>query len=117
MFKELGPKFEEKLLSVATCFAETEIQSEGDDASTRISLSLENGEEVEMEYSTSCSYSITVQISKQELQKWKDAYTRDPHFNLVVGIKENEQEVKLTFPQYHRSEEGLVYFEDLLGNT
>ena len=113
MFKELGLKFEERLLTVATSFAEAKINCEDESASMSVMLSLANGEEIEMEYLTSQFYSTTVWISKQELQKWKSAYTKDLHFKLVVKTKEDDQDGNLTFPQYHQSEEGLMYLKTL----
>ena len=58
-----------------------------------------------------------VQIDRQEVQKWKNAYAKDPHYNLVIESKKKEEEASLTFSQYHLSEEGLIYFEDSVGNT
>ena len=117
MFEELGPKFEEKLLDVAMKFAEAELQLEDNSLSAKVPLSLSDGKEVEIHYSTLQTYSTTVQIDEQELRKWKDAYAKDPHFKLVIESKIRNEETGLTFSQYHHSEEGLIYFEDSVGNT
>ena len=117
MFEELGPKFEEKLLNVAARFAEAELLLEDDSLSVKVPLALSDGKEIEIQCSTSQTYSTTVQINKQELLKWKSAYAKDPHFKLVVESKTKGEEASLTFPQYHHSEEGLIYFEDSVGNT
>ena len=53
MFDELAPRFEEKLLTVATQFAEAELLTEESDLTTGIPLSLVSGEEVNIQYSTS----------------------------------------------------------------
>ena len=52
MFKELGPKFEEKLLKVAAHFVEAELLIEDDKISTRVPVSLVDDKEIEIEYST-----------------------------------------------------------------
>ena len=56
MFEELGLKFEERLLTVATSFAEAEMDCEDESISTSVMLSLANSEEVEMGYLTSQSH-------------------------------------------------------------
>ena len=45
----------------------------------------------ELTYVTSQMYSTMVQVSKQELESWRDTYTRDPRFSVVLkNKKENE---------------------------
>lgn len=117
MFEELGSKFEEKLLKVAAHFVEAELLIEDDKISTRVPVSLADDKEIEIEYSTSRSYSTTVQINEQELQKWKKAYQEDPHFSQVLKAQEGGKETDTFYSQYHHSEDGLIYFEDSTGNT
>lgn len=117
MFEELGQKFEERLLTAAAHFAEAELEVEDNNISMSVPLALANGEEVGTEYSMSWSYSTTVQIDKNEVQRWTDAYARDLHFKSVIEDKRENKETGLTFSQYHYSVEGLVYFEGSMGNT
>lgn len=118
MFEELGSRFEERLLTVATHFAETELQIEDDHVFMDVPLSLDNGEEVKIHYPTSRTYSTTVQVSTEELQRWKSVYREDPHFSLIIAsAKGDAEETDAKFSQYHQSEEGLIYFEDSSGNT
>ena len=117
MFEELGPRFEEKLLTAATQFIETELQIEEDNVSTSLPLVLSNGKEVELQYSTSRSYTTTIQIDALEVQKWKNEYARDLHSKLVVEDKKEDNETGLSCSQYHYSAEGLLYFKDSAGNT
>ena len=117
MFEELGPEFEENLIKVATHFAETELLVEDDKISISVAISLSNGDETKIEYSMLRSYSTTIRISEQELQKWRRAYEKDPHFHLVLQSKKENKEMDDTYSQYHHSKEGLIYFEDSIGNT
>ena len=117
MFEELGPKFEERLLTAATRFAEAELYLEHDNTSTDIPLRWENEEEIRIPYLTPRSFSLTVQIDDQEVQKWKNAYAKDPHFIQVLEGRKKDGDANLTFQQYHYSEDGLIYFEDSIGNT
>ena len=117
MFEELGPKFEEKLLTVAARFAESELQLEEDRTTVNLPLTLPNGEEVNIQHLTSKSFSTTVHVSESELHEWRNAYLRDPHFKLVCESRSGDKNTNLTFSQYHYSEEGLIYFEDSSGNT
>ena len=117
MFEELGPKFEEKLLTVATSFAESELQLENENMSLSVSLPLVEDREVTIPYDTLQTYSTIVQIDDQEIRRWKDAYVEDTHFNLVSKNKEKEDGVNAAFPQYHISKEGLIYFVDSMGKS
>lgn len=116
MFKELSPKFEEKLLTVATCFAEAEILLVYDNTLVNIPLNLDGGREVGIPYQTSQSFSTTIQIESQEIQNWKDAYASNLHFSQVLKNQGKGGNENLTFQQYHHSEDGLIYFEDSIGN-
>ena len=118
MFEELGPKFEERLLTVATRFIESELQLEEDNAIHSIYLPSAGDREIVIPYSTSQSYSTIVRLDQEEIREWKNAYARDPHFNMVCKNKaEKEGLIDVTYPQYHCTEEGLVYFVDSTGNT
>lgn len=57
-----------------------------------------------------------VQVSKEELQIWRDVYARDLHFSVVLKNKKGD-ETNPTFSQYDFSKNRLVYFEDSAGNT
>ena len=74
MFEELGLRFEEKLLTVATHFAESELKVEDNSVSMEVLLVLIDGKGVEICYSTSYMHSTMVQVSGQELQRQKSAY-------------------------------------------
>ena len=117
MYEELGPSFEKKLLMVATHFAETELQLENDKTSEGTSSLSLHGKKIDVPYLVLCSYSTMVQIDDKEVQKWREAYAKDSHFSLVLDSMRKDEGVSLTFPQYHGSAEGLIYFEDSMGNT
>lgn len=117
MFEELGPKFEEKVLTVASHFAESELLLKSDSKCLDLSLSLEDGKEVTIPYETLRSYSTTIEINEEEIRKWKNAYAHDPHFNLVYKSNEEDEGTNITFPQYQCSKEGLIYFLDSTGNS
>ncbi|KAJ3901631.1 hypothetical protein F5879DRAFT_765691, partial [Lentinula edodes] len=52
-----------------------------------------------------------------EREKWIAAYSKDPHFVEVIRGRQSEKDMNHpVFPQYYIGEEGLVYFEDNLGN-
>ena len=97
MFKELGPQSEEILLTVATRFTEVELYLEHDNTSTNIPLRWENEEEIRIPYLTPRSFSLTIQIDNQEVQNWKNTYTRDPHFIQVLKGRKKDGDANLTF--------------------
>ena len=117
MFDELGPNFEEKLLMITAHFAETELQVEDDSISVKIPLELTNNGSVEVLSSTSWTFSTLVQINKEKIKKWRTAYANDLHYSQVLASRGKSKDAELAFPQYHHSEEGLIYFEDSVGNT
>jgi hypothetical protein len=79
---------------------------------------LHDGDSTALDYHSSEFYTILIGISQEEMQKWKDAYLLDPHFSKVLQILKEEKDVSQpTYPQYHYSDEGLIYFEDWKGNN
>jgi hypothetical protein len=119
MFEELGEKFEEKLLKVASKFASSEDLPPSKEIDLgEIELLLPSGEQSTTTYRTSSSYSILIGISSEEIELWRNSYKQDPHFSEVLEswrLEEDPERPK--FPQYHYSEEGLIYFEDWHGNN
>ena len=59
---------------------------------------------------------MMIHIDEQEIQKWKNAYTDDPHFHLVLESEKAGKKTGLAFSQYHHSGNSLIYFEDSVGN-
>src|ERR1700743_1370493 len=84
MYDDLGPKFEEKLLTVATRFISSQ-EVDADDVSIHLGdISLDSDEELSVPYISSQSYNVLVGISGAELNEWRAAYSEDPHFSQVL---------------------------------
>ncbi|KAI5886075.1 uncharacterized protein SCHCODRAFT_02474427, partial [Schizophyllum commune H4-8] len=61
---------------------------------------------------------VIVGLDDSELQTWRDAYQTDNHFRKVLDtLNKEENWSSPVYPQYHYSEQGLVYFEDSNGNN
>ena len=117
MFDELGPLFEENLLTVASNFMASELETVEDTTSIPVKLRVGNSDEVETYQTTSQSYSTLVGIDQDEISRWKRNYDEDPHFKLVLKTMREDEDNSVPFPQYQYSDNGLLYFEDSMGNT
>jgi hypothetical protein len=118
MYDDLGPKFEEKLLTVAARFIHSQETLGADHSMDLGDISLDLEEELIASYVTSQSYNVLVGIPEQELKDWTAAYFKDPHFAKVLkGWKKEANWTNPHFPQYHYSDSGLIYFEDWHGNN
>jgi hypothetical protein len=118
MFEELGPRFEEKLLTVASRFVATEEDStlEIDNHMTSVKIILEDGGSINIPYSTAKAYSILIGLAPSETERWRTAYQLDPHFNKVLQSFAFDKVDDPLYPQYFYGDEGLIYFEDSQGN-
>ena len=117
MFEELGPQFEETLLTVASNFMSSELKIEEENLHVPVNLRVGDHDEIETFQTTSRSYSILVGIDQDEISRWSIAYDEDPHFKSVLQTIRNDESEDIPFPQYHYSDNGLLYFEDSMGNT
>ncbi len=116
MFEELGNKFEDKLLSVASRYVQQNEASESSRYTSKFELSTEQGT-IETDYHTSSVYNVLVSLPKDELEEWQNGYNNDELFSKIIRQKRTETDIKRPVdPQYHYSEEGLLYFEDWNGN-
>ena len=114
MYEQLGEWFEERLLTVASNFVQIKDRvDDGNICNDEVRVENQEGIESSIMIPTSQNYSVVVGISEDELRKWKDDYEKDNHFSTV--LKSLRQGLD-TYPQYHYSEDGLIYFEDALGN-
>ena len=117
MFEELGPKFEEKLLTVASNFMASELQITEDTIHVPINLKVGDSEEVETLQTVSSKYTTLVGMDQDEVLKWKAAYDEDLHFSSVLKAIREDKDNNVPYPQYQYSDHGLLYFEDSMGNT
>lgn len=117
MFKELGPKFEEKLLTMASNFMVSELQITEDTIHVPINLKVGDSEEVETLQTASSKYTTLVGMDQDEVLKWKVAYDEDPHFSSVLKAIREDKDNNIPYLQYQYSDHGLLYFEDSMGNT
>ena len=117
MFDELGPQFEEKLLTVASNFMISELKTSEETIYVPVKLQLGESEELDMLQSTSRSYSTLVGIDQDEIMRWKVGYNEDLHFKLVLKAIREDKDHSVPFQQYHYSDNGLLYFKDSKENT
>lgn len=123
-YDELGPQFEERLLTLAQDHS-SDISSRDEDVSVDVSVQVIPPES-DLEFSNSISYhaaataSLIIGISQEEHQTWLSNYDSDSHFKKVLQSLRKEDanedsEDFPVFPQYHLGEDGLIYFEDWNG--
>lgn len=121
MYAELGNKFEEKLLNVAAKYVASER-----DSSLNFNFErkmdpvpiISGTDKIEIPYFTSSSYSVLIGIEDSEIQKWIVGYKSDRHFSEVLRNWKGEKNwTNPLYPQYHYSDNGLIYFEDWEGNN
>ncbi|KAJ3979042.1 hypothetical protein F5890DRAFT_1383914, partial [Lentinula detonsa] len=61
--------------------------------------------------------SLLTAWSKDELNRWANAYQDDPHFVNVIQTRKLETDMNRPIhPQYFVADDNLIYFEDALGN-
>jgi len=115
MYQELGNRFEEKLLTVAARFVESEDE---EPLNVHVSKVETKGNESGTDYHTAKNYSIVIGIGQKEINQWIEAYEDDIHFKDVIKSKRQDKEIlQPTYPQYFYADSGLIYFEDALGNN
>ena len=113
MYDELGERFEEKLLQVASKHA---ISLLSEQSATCASLEVHTSSSED--YSTSAYHSLVIGFSSKEYEKWKAAYLKDRHFKEVLdAMAATTDWAKPLYPQYYLRDDGLLMFEDGTTNT
>src|ERR1044072_168442 len=91
LYKEIGDKFEAKVLSIATVHA-------------RKNLKFPN---------SNVHHTLTISMPQEEFDKFLNAYKSDEHFNTVLeAIHNTKDPMNPPFPQYQVGDNGLLYFID-----
>lgn len=118
MYEELGPRFEERLLTVASHYLDSEMDDPSDLNATTFAvlhLHLINSHEF---HHTSSSYNVLVSISPEDLEKWQTSYDSNPVFQSIISDLQKEKHwIHPRHPQYHYSDDRLLYFKDWNGNN
>ena len=119
MFDELGERFEEKLLKVATSHAMAlSYESATEDSAIPVTcyLNLQSGIS-EYTCATSTTHSLLIGFSEGDLAEWVAGYMEDGHYKAVLKSLRNTTDwANPEFPQYYLREDGLILFSDSTGN-
>lgn len=120
MYDELGDRFEEKLLSAASSY----INSQDNEAlalhteESCIKVPLPTGMEADVLYSSSAYFMTLIGISPDEVEQWRQGYMEDPHFTKVMeAFRTEDNFADPAYSQYIYSDNGLIFFEDSQGNS
>src|ERR1700679_2743861 len=106
MYSELGERFEEKLLNVASKFVNsaTEAPEYAYTASDSLEILLPEGGSLVQDYAMSSAYSILVGMNTDDLEGWKKAYIADNLYSKVLRASKIG-ETKAGY--YHKNRTGM----------
>ena len=113
MYSELGEKFEEKLLNVASKYINLNQNLPNYSHLTQDSLELmlPEGKSLVQDYATSNTYSVLVRMDNEGLESWKMSYATDQFYFKVLNAFQVNDDKDGNYPQYQLIE-GLIYFKD-----
>ena len=113
MYGELGERFEEKLLNVASKYKNSNQNLPDYSHLTQngLELMLPEGESLVQDYTTSNTYSVLVGMDNEGLGSWKRSYATDQFCSKVLHAFQVNNDKDTNYPQYQLIE-GLIYFED-----
>src|SRR5439155_11875124 len=118
LYKEIGDRFEAKVLAVAAVHARKNLQLKGN--IRRIILRTPRNTTVspdEFEDNICVQSTLTISMDSKEFVKFSDAYKDDDHFRQVLeAIQETKDPMNPPYPQYQVGDNGLLYFQDSNGN-
>jgi hypothetical protein len=117
MYDELGDKFKEKLLNVASKFVNptTETPEYSCTVLDDLEIPLPEGGNLVQNYVTSSTYSVLVGMNTDDLKDWKRAYTTDNLYSKALRASQINNDEVGHYMQY-QIRDGLAYFEDWNGN-
>jgi hypothetical protein len=106
LYKELGDKFKNQVIEVATAHV---LGNQIGVPEEYVLVNLESSNN----YITTKSLNLLVHTSESEVKKFMNAYSQDSHFSKVYkALKENYHPMNPPFPQYQVRDNGLLYFID-----
>ena len=117
MYSELGEKFEEKLLKVASKYINSNqnLPDYSHLAQDSLKLILPEGESLVQDYATSNTYSVLVGMDNEGLEFWKKGYATNQLYSKVLNTFQVNDDKDGNYPQYQLIE-GLISFKDWNGN-
>ena len=102
MYSELGEKFQEKLLNIASKYVNSsaKIPEYSDITSDGLEIILPEGESLVQDYATSSTYSILVGMNANDLEDWKKAYTANNLYSKILKVSQTDNNEAGNYPQY-----------------
>ena len=113
MYSELGEKFAEKLLNVASKYvnSNTDLPDYSHLDLDELELMLPKGESLIQDYATSNMCSILIGIDNEGLESWKKGHSTDSIYSKVLDAFHINGDKYRNYPQYQMIK-GLIYFKD-----
>jgi hypothetical protein len=114
LYQEIGDKFEEKVLKVASAHLATNLSPPTNLVNHSVETNSPSGRHQHtVSYSTAKSFSLTVTISSEEISRFSTALSKDDYFSKVLdAISKTEDPLNPPYPQYVVGDNGLLYFSD-----
>ena len=114
---ELGERFEESLLNIASKYINSNqnLPNYSHLAQNSLELMLPKGESLVQDYATSTTYSVLVGMDNEGLESGKRNCATDQFYSKVLNTFQVNDDKDGNYPQYQLIE-GLIYFEDWNGN-
>lgn len=122
IYDELGERFENKLLKVASCFVRQEISefTSADEKELRVELPdhVEEQSGADLGYQTSRSYNVVIALEEAEKDRWRKEYRKDAFTKSIMEEIEAEgKRGEVAERRFRRREDGMLMFCDNEGNT
>ena len=109
LYKEIGDRFEQDVLEVASAYTKTSQKGNKSNQAT-LWISTKSGA---ISHQTSTSFSIEISISPIEVKKFIEAYETDIHFGKVLeAMRSHHNPSNPPYAQYQIGDNGLIYFID-----
>lgn len=115
MYVELGDRFKEKLLRMASKHTQAITDEEVAPTPLELEDSIEDPdpEVVPRTYATSAQHALLINYQESELKRWTSGYQDDPHFKEVLkGLKSTTDWAKPDHSQYFLRDDGLRFLRE-----
>ena len=102
MYSELGEKFKEQLLNIASKYVNSNhnLPNYSHLAQDSLELMLPEGESLVQDYTTSNTYFVLVGMDNEGLESWKGSYATDNFYSKVLNTFQVNNNKDRNYPQY-----------------
>jgi len=116
-YQNFGEDFESRVLTLSALWDQEETERSERPHFANANFQTADFGEIDIPYVSAKGFSVVIGIDPEEIRNFAEGYQQDNYFRRILQAMRTEEDLENPmYPQYSLSDQGLIFFEDWMGN-